>query len=114
MTFPPIFHSVFRLFRPAILLPMLGGGLCAAMIFWAGDLVARSAGFESLGGRMFIAAAWGVIVFVVILGLRPRPDPEFDIPPFFFAGVQAAVAIGLVVVTAILVLAALFILPRVV
>ncbi len=58
MTLPPIFHFVFQLFRPAILLPVLGGGLCAAMIFWAGDPVARSAGFEYLGGRMFIAAAW--------------------------------------------------------
>ena len=110
MTLPPIFHFVFQLFRPAILLPMLGGGLCAAMIVGAGDLVARSAGFESLGGRMFIAAAWGVTVFVVILGLRPRPDPEFEVPPIFFAFFQAAAAIGLVVATAILILAALFIL----
>ncbi len=55
----------------------------------------------------------GVTVFVAVLGLRPRPDPEFDVPPFFFAVFQAAAAIGLVVVTAILVFAALYILPRV-
>ena len=110
MTLPPIFHFVFQLYRPAILLPVLGGGLCAAMIVGAGNLVARSAGFESLGGRMFIAAAWGVIVFLVVLALRPRPDPEFEGFEFYSAFLQAAAAIGLVVATAILVLAALFIL----
>ena len=92
---------------------MLGGGLCAAMIVGAGDLVARAAGFKYLGGRMYIAAAWGMTVFIIILGLRPRPDPEFEVPPIFFALFQAAAAIGLVVVTAILILAALYILPRV-
>ncbi len=53
---------------------------------------------------------WGETVFVAILGLRPRPDPEFEIPPIFFAIFKAAVAIGLVVATANPILAALFIL----